>query len=114
MASMYEVAIKSVQKQFEEVAKEGEELMKAFAPQPPVARPTSHKKLGKGSWVSGKLKNAIHIEDVSETEKIITPGNVTDEKGRPYAVYAEEGTRYMAGWHYARKTAERLRSKYGG
>lgn len=91
------------------VAKEGEVLMRNLAPYNTGAT------RGKGSYATGRLKGRIHVEKVNQFAYLITPGNVTDERGRRYAKYAENGNSLgMVGWKFAEQTRDILQRKYGG
>lgn len=127
-------AEKLLHKQFDEVADEAVEIMKEHAPSPSGAA------FGKGSHSTGATERSIHKTRLSEWVWEIAPDNgLTDEKGRKYVQYAENGrggfsaknapclvfydghgnkhkvksVKGMTGWHFVEKTAEEIKRKYG-
>lgn len=124
MSDLYHTVTKIVEKQFKEVVKDGERKMKSLAPHPTGAS------RGKGSMSTGKTKDSIHTEWHGIQEAVIKPTtewanfaeNGRGSISKPYLMkfigadkryHAAYVVRPMEGWHFAEKTAEYLRSKYG-
>lgn len=93
--------------QLEQVAKDGEKIMKQLAPY------NTGRSTGKGSRSTGQTKASIHTVRIGD-DYLITPGALEDARGRKYVYFAERGNRKgMVGWHFAERTANILRNKYG-
>lgn len=116
---------KILKKQFKEAVREGESVMKAFAPQP---RPVEK---GLGSYSTGQTRQGIHTENHGEYEAWVgvvndhtkwaengRPGFTNrklmrwkDKRGRWHSAYKVGA---MEGWHFVEKTANYMKNKYGG
>lgn len=117
---------KILQRQFNEVVKEGEQTMKAFAPYP---RGTME---GLGSYSTGETKRGIHTEKSGKFKAFVGVSNdhaqyaergrrSISAKGKPMIWYDKRGRKHVAykvrameGWHFVEKTANMMRAKYGG
>lgn len=114
-----------VKKQFAEIVKDAETIMKGYAPHPTGAE------RGKGSYATGETKRGIRIMSMSDRKAFVGVENDhakyaddgrgairknhlmrwQDKRGRWHAAYAVAP---MEGWHFVEKTKEAIIAKYGG
>lgn len=124
MSEVVNICKKIMEKQFDEVVKEGKYVMQTYSPHP------TGRRRGLGSMSTGKTRDSITIRRLGKFRAFV---GVTTE----YAKYAEEGrgsisksynmkfvgsdgrvhyATYVApmeGWHFVRRTAQIMRARYG-